>query len=148
MKIYQGNKVVLPSINLRTFKSYIQMKKYLITVNQNQYEVDVVEIKQTASRASQTVSSAPKLQAQTTNASIKASKPGVSGKKITAPMPGSVIKVFVAPGDVVKKGQKLLVYEAMKMENELTSTADGIVTEVKTSEGSVMAAGDVLIVID
>lgn len=124
------------------------MKRYLITVNDNQYEVEVVEVKQTTSRAAQVISSAPKIKAPAVSSSNKVSKPSAGGKKVTAPMPGNVIKVLVAPGDEVKKGQKLLVFEAMKMENDLTSPADGVVAEVNTSEGAVMAAGELLVVIE
>jgi biotin carboxyl carrier protein len=124
------------------------MKRYLITVNENQYEVEVVEVKQTASRAAQIINSAPKIKTPAVGNSVKESKPSAGGKKVTAPMPGNVIKVLVAPGDEVKKGQKLLVFEAMKMENDLTSPADGVVAEVKTSEGAVMAAGELLVVIE
>lgn len=122
------------------------MKKYLITVNQNQYEVEVVEVKQQSnSQVAQTLSSAPKIKTPVTNAA--ASAQSVQGKEIMAPMPGNVIDVMVCKGDVVKKGQKLLVFEAMKMENELTAPADGTIHEIRTAKGSTMAAGDLLMVL-
>lgn len=125
------------------------MKKYLITVNQNQFEVEVVEVKHNTPRSSQMISSAPKHKtAVRSNNNNKETKTTLAGKKVTAPMPGNVIKVLVSEGDQVKKGQKLLVFEAMKMENDITSPCDGTVVEVKTSAGSVMAVGELLVVID
>lgn len=124
------------------------MKKYLITVNQNQYEVEVVEVKQGTSKATQMLNAAPKLKTAVTSTNIKESKTSQNAKKVTAPMPGNVIKVLVSAGDKVTKGQKLLVFEAMKMENDLTSPCDGTVVEVKATEGSVIAAGELLVVIE
>jgi glutaconyl-CoA/methylmalonyl-CoA decarboxylase subunit gamma len=122
------------------------MKKYLITVNQNQYEVEVVEVKQQGnSRVAQTLGSAPKIKTPAANSAAPAQ--GIQGKEIMAPMPGNVLDVMVCKGDVVKKGQKLLVFEAMKMENELTAPADGTVHEIRTAKGSTMAAGDLLMVL-
>lgn len=122
------------------------MKKYLITVNQNQYEVEVVEVKQQSnSRVAQTLSSAPKIKTPVANTATSAQS--AQGKEIMAPMPGNVLDVMVCKGDVVKKGQKLLVFEAMKMENELTAPADGTIHEIRTAKGSTMAAGDLLMVL-
>ena len=60
-------------------------------------------------------------------------------------MPGTVLKVNVNPGDTFKKGQCLLILEAMKMENEIGAPEDGTVTSVMTGEGRTVAAKDVLI---
>lgn len=129
-------------------KNFLRMKRYLITVNQTQYEVEVVEIKAGAAKATETINAAPRLKPYISSSNLKENKAPLKGNKVTAIMPGSVIKVFVSPGDVVKKGQKLLVFEAMKMENDLTSPIDGVVSEVKTSEGAVISAGEVLIIIE
>jgi biotin carboxyl carrier protein len=67
---------------------------------------------------------------------------------ITAPMPGRVVRVFVAPGDEVAAGQGLVVVEAMKMENELRASKAGKVKEVNVSAGTSVEAGKVLIVIE
>lgn len=124
------------------------MKKYLITVNQNQYEVEVVELKPNVSRPTQQVYQTGAVKIPVGSTSRNEHPVGSKGKKITAPMPGSVIKLFVSPGDKVKAGQKLLVFEAMKMENDLTSPSDGIVAEVKISEGSVISVDELLMVIN
>lgn len=64
--------------------------------------------------------------------------------KVKAPLPGNIMKVFVQEGDVVKKEDKLLLYEAMKMENTLLSEKEGKVLAVKVREGDVVLQDDVL----
>ena len=64
---------------------------------------------------------------------------------LEAPMPGRVIAVGVEPGQAVKKGQELLVVEAMKMENALRASRDGIVKSVAVRPGDMVAAGAVLV---
>jgi len=67
---------------------------------------------------------------------------------IVAPMPGRIVKVLVAAGDVVTAHQGLVVVEAMKMENELRSPKAGTVTEVRVTEGRSVDANAVLIVME
>ena len=69
-------------------------------------------------------------------------------QKITAPMPGKIVRVMVAVGDEVKAGQGIIVMEAMKMQNELKSPKDGRVQKVLTLEGSTVNPGDALAVIE
>ena len=73
----------------------------------------------------------------------------VSGKAVvTAPMPGKLVRVLVAPGDQVAEGQGLVVVEAMKMENELKSPKAGTVIEVFASEGSTVEANAKLLTVE
>lgn len=67
---------------------------------------------------------------------------------IKAPLPGTIIKVFVSVGDEVKIGQNLLTWEAMKMENNLTSDREGNVKTLKVKPGDNILEGDVLIEIE
>ena len=69
-------------------------------------------------------------------------------QKITAPMPGKIVRISVAVGDEVKAGQGVIVMEAMKMQNEMKSPKDGKVQKLLTSEGSTVNPGDVLAVIE
>ena len=69
-------------------------------------------------------------------------------RKITAPMPGKIVRILVAEKDAVKAGQGIIVMEAMKMQNELKSPKDGTVQKLLTSEGSTVNAGDALAVIE
>ena len=73
------------------------------------------------------------------------SSAGAVNKTISAPMPGLVIDIKVAPGDAVGKGQPLLIIEAMKMENVMKSPADGIVKAVHARTGSSVDKNDKLI---
>ena len=66
---------------------------------------------------------------------------------IKSPLPGTIIDIFVKPGDKVSIGQKVLMLEAMKMENNIESDKAGTVTEIKISKGDAVMEGDILIVI-
>ena len=72
---------------------------------------------------------------------------GAGPQRLTAPMSGKVVRLFVQPGDSVTTRQPLVVVEAMKMENELRAGRDGTVTEVHVREGLSVDAGALLIVI-
>ncbi len=73
-------------------------------------------------------------------------RPGTQGKTtVTSPMPGRVVKVLVAPGDVVAAGQPLLVLEAMKMENEIRGTAAGTVEAIHVSPGTAVEHNALLV---
>ncbi len=67
--------------------------------------------------------------------------------RVTAPMPGKIIRILVAPGDVVRARQAVAVMEAMKMENEIRATGDGVVREIPVTEGTSIEAGTVICVI-
>ena len=67
---------------------------------------------------------------------------------VTAPMPGKVVRVLVAPGAQVTEGQGLVVVEAMKMENELKSPKAGTVVEVFAKEGSAVEANAKLLTVE
>ena len=67
------------------------------------------------------------------------------GHDLKAPMPGIVVRSLVAVGDRVLRGQGLLILEAMKMQNELASDADGVVTEILVAEGQMVETGALLL---
>lgn len=121
------------------------IKNYTITVNGNTYDVTVEE---GASTGAPAVAAAPKAAAPAPAAAPKAAAPAATGAagsvKIVAPMPGKILKVNVNTGDAVKKGQVVMVLEAMKMENEIVAPQDGTVASVNTSAGSAVEAGETL----
>lgn len=67
--------------------------------------------------------------------------------KLTAPMPGKIVKILVAPGEAVEAGRGVLVMEAMKMENELKVSRAGTVQEIKVKEGQAVEMGALLLII-
>jgi biotin carboxyl carrier protein len=75
-------------------------------------------------------------------------RPAASGPaRLTAPMPGKVVRVLAELGQAVAAGQGLLVIEAMKMENELAAPRDGLVRELPVREGQAVEAGALLAVV-
>lgn len=74
------------------------------------------------------------------NKRVEESQKETNGKYITSPLPGKVTKVFVQPGTNVKKGDLLIVVEAMKMENEIFSNREGIIKEIFVRPGDMVEA--------
>ena len=67
---------------------------------------------------------------------------------LKAPMPGKVVRILVAEGDIVEAGQGLAVVEAMKMQNEMKAPCAGVVKSIKAREGATVTAGEALMVIE
>ena len=81
---------------------------------------------------------------------VKVSKPAAAagaGNAVTSPLPGVILEVSVKVGDVVKRGDKVMVLEAMKMENVIEATADGTVTAIKVDKGDSVLEGAPLVII-
>lgn len=76
-----------------------------------------------------------------------ASAAPAAGEQICAPMPGNILAVNVTAGQTVKKGDVLMVLEAMKMENEIMCPRDGVVASVNTSKGASVESGTLLCVL-
>jgi len=110
-----------------------------VTVNGVNYDVElenaVAPVQQAA--PAQTAPVAPVAAAP--QAPSAAPAPATGGKAITSPLPGVIISVDVKEGSVVKRGQKVAVIEAMKMENDILADADGTVTAVHVSKGDTVA---------
>ena len=103
------------------------MKKYRVTVNGTVYEIELEEL--------------------TGTAPAPAAAAPAGGEQVTAPMPGTILSINVAAGDTVKRGQVLMILEAMKMENEIMCPCDGKVASVNTSKGASVESGTLLCVI-
>ena len=69
-------------------------------------------------------------------------------KKLTAPMPGKIVRVLVSQGDEVEAGSGVLVVEAMKMQNEIKSPKKGTIQKILVSEGAAVNAGDVMAIVE
>ena len=127
------------------------MKKYNITVNGTTYEVIVEEAGETASAPVAPVSAPTPAAAPAAAPAVKAApvQSGAQGaNKITAPMPGTILDVKVSVGQTVKKGDVVCVLEAMKMENDIPSSCDGVVASISVQKGSSVNANDVIVTIN
>ena len=110
------------------------MKTYTITVNGTAYDVTVEE---TAGGAAPAPAAAP--------APSKAAPAGGAGSiKVSSPMPGKILAVKANVGDSVKKGQVILILEAMKMENEVVAPEDGTIASIDVTVGASVESGDTL----
>ena len=140
------------------------MKQFKFTINGNNYDVDVqciegniadievngtpykVEIHREVKKVA-----TPKLireKIPTKKSDTKIKKQSSNTLKVSAPLPGNILNVLVKEGDTVKKDDKLLVMEAMKMENNVLAEKEGTVSSIKVAVGDSVLQGDVLIEIE
>ena len=128
------------------------VRKFRVKVNGKEYVVEVEEIKETE-RIEVPKVEAPKVEAPQPAPSPvpqrveRVESPG-GEKVVKAPMGGTVMKVLVKVGDEVKAGDTLIVFETMKMENELKSPYSGKVKAVNVKEGDMMETGQVIVVLE
>ena len=111
------------------------MRKFNVTVNGKTYSVDVEEVVQGESAAPVATTVAP--------APVAAKPVAGDGTPVKAPMPGLILGLAHKDGDTVKKNEKIVVLEAMKMENDINSPADGVITYV-VKKGDNVDTGAVL----
>jgi len=139
------------------------MKEYKLKINGNDYAVTVSNVENSTAEievngipfkveidrpAKMQIISQPKIN-KPAQVEANVSKPVVSGSEtvITSPLPGVILDVNVKEGESVKKGQKLMVLEAMKMENVIEATADGKVISIKANKGDSVLEGASLVII-
>ncbi|MBQ3955154.1 MAG: acetyl-CoA carboxylase biotin carboxyl carrier protein subunit [Clostridia bacterium] len=125
------------------------MKKYNVTVNGVLYEVLVEEADSASeSAAAPAAVPAPAVKAPAPKApapKAPAASGAQGGIKVTAPMPGTILKMNVKVGDTVKANDLVCVLEAMKMENEIFAKEGGTVKSVDAPQGASVSSGDVII---
>ena len=143
------------------------MKEYKYTIDGNKYEVAINAVNDTTAKVTvngtdytveweKPVEEKPVVKVQPVAAkpaapATPAAKPAaapVSGNAIKTPLPGVIIDVKVAVGDVVKKGQTVVVLEAMKMENNINADRDGKVVAIQVAKGDTVADGAALVVLE
>lgn len=121
------------------------MKNYRITVNGTSYDVSVEELSGGAAPVAAPVAAAP-VAAPAPAAAPAAPAPagGAGSVKVSSPMPGKILAVKANVGDSVKKGQVILILEAMKMENEVVAPEDGTIASIDVTVGASVESGDTL----
>ena len=142
------------------------MKEYRYKINGNLYKVTVgdiednnvrVEVNGTPYTVELEKQSKPKIKPVVRTASTSPAAPPAAvtrparvGSKagIKSPLPGVILEIKVKEGDMVKRGQTLLILEAMKMENDIKADRDGKVTSIKVSKGESILEGTDLIIIE
>lgn len=121
--------------------------KYKVRLRDKVYEVEVergeaILVDEYAAAAPQAAAPAAPTAAP---AAAPAPVPAAGADAVCAPLPGSVIDIKVSVGESVKKGQLLLLIEAMKMENEIVAPTDGVVRAIHTSKGASVSTGTPLV---
>ena len=122
------------------------MKNLRITVNGTTYDVQVEELGANAA-VSSAPAPAPSPEVAAQSPKKKTAAAVGAGQKVVAPMPGTIVSVNVSDGQSVKKGDVLVVLEAMKMENEIKAPADGTVTSIAVNKGESVDTGATLVTI-
>ena len=112
------------------------MKKYRVTVNGTPYEIELEELTGAAPAPPSAPAAAP----------APAAAAPAGGEQVTSPMPGTILDIKVAQGAAVKKGDVLMILEAMKMENEIMCPCDGKVS-INIAKGATVESGTLLCVI-
>lgn len=141
------------------------MKKFKFTISGNQYEVEVqsfendkaqvvvngtqyeVDVEREKEEAKPVIAPRPAAAKAAAPAAAPAAGGNVDGVKAVAPLPGTIMQIYVNVGDQVKRGDKILMYEAMKMENNFLAEVDGVIKDIKVRVGDNVLQGAVLVVI-
>ncbi|MBR4156005.1 MAG: biotin/lipoyl-binding protein [Bacteroidales bacterium] len=141
------------------------MKKFKFTISGNQYEVEVqsfendkaqvvvngtqyeVDVEREKEEAKPIIAPRPAAAKASAPAAAPAAGGNVDGVKAVAPLPGTIMQIYVNVGDQVKRGDKILMYEAMKMENNFLAEVDGVIKDIKVRVGDNVLQGAVLVVI-
>ena len=136
------------------------MKKFKFTIHGNEYTVDVHGIEENLAKLEVNgtpydvelhrevkASKTPTLVRSAIKQEIKPDiqkREGGSSHPILAPLPGSITKLEVGKGDIVVKGQLLLIMEAMKMENQVLADRAGVVENIRVQQGDSVLQGDII----
>ena len=141
------------------------MKKFKFTISGNQYEVEVqsfendkaqvvvngtqyeVDVEREKEEAKPVIAPRPKAAPASSAAPAAPAAGDANGVKAVAPLPGTIMQIFVNVGDEVKRGDKILMYEAMKMENNFLAETDGVIKDIKVKVGDNVLQGAVLAII-
>jgi glutaconyl-CoA/methylmalonyl-CoA decarboxylase subunit gamma len=136
------------------------MKKFKFTIRGNNYDVDLKNIEENIAsievngtlyeveiEQETKISKTPTLVRKVipSEAEKIEKKEGGSPTAVKAPLPGNILSIRIKKGDIIKKGDVLLVMEAMKMENNILAEKDGVVERIHISPGNAVLEGDILL---
>jgi glutaconyl-CoA/methylmalonyl-CoA decarboxylase subunit gamma len=137
------------------------MKNFRFTINGNDYAVDVIAMEDNIAqlevngtpyeveihkkiRTSKTPRVIPPPEKTPSKPTIEKRERG-EAHPITAPLPGNIIEIRVSPGDIIEKGQLLMLMDAMKMENKVLADRKGVIEHIPVKVGDAVLQGDVLV---
>lgn len=125
--------------------------KYVVTLNDKNYEVEVERGEARIVKTTQAAVAPAAAPVQDALPAASVAQPAapavaVAGEKITAPMPGMVLQIKKSGGEPAKKGETIMILEAMKMENEIIAPRDGVIAQITAAKGASVNTGDVLAV--
>lgn len=123
------------------------MKKFKITVDGKAYNVEVEEVREGVVAPQRPVPTAKPVPAPAALQRQERPQVPTGDGSLTAPMPGTILKVLVSKGDKVETGQALVILEAMKMENKINATTTGTITSIEVSQGQNVDTGQLLLTI-
>ncbi len=137
---------------MKKFKYKINGKEYEVAVNKMEDTLAEVEVNGTSYQVElekkEEEVAAPRIQRPVASSPASTGSAAGSGAgSVKSPLPGIIIDVLVNVGDEVKKGQTVVMLEAMKMENAIHAPQDGKVTEIKVGQGDSVLEGVVLLTI-
>lgn len=134
--------------------------KYIVTLNDKDYEIEVERGEARVLSVTTAAPAAPVAAPAVAVAAAPSAAPAAAavapaapvavsadGEMVPAPMPGTIVSVAKNAGDTVKRGDVVLILEAMKMENEIVSPKDGIVAQMVVSRGANVSTGAPLFVV-
>jgi glutaconyl-CoA/methylmalonyl-CoA decarboxylase subunit gamma len=139
----------------------MKMKQFKFTIHGNDYAVDILNLEDNVARIEvngtpyevevhrkSKTSKTPRVIAPPVK---EPAKPEIEKRErgdahpITAPLPGNILEIRVNPGDIIEKGQVLLIMEAMKMENNVLADRKGVIESIPVKIGDAVLQGDVLV---
>lgn len=141
------------------------MKEYKYKINGNSYKVTIGEIEdniaqievngthykvemEKKAKVAPIVRPMPNAQAAPTTPIVKPAAPSGGKSGVKSPLPGVILDIKINVGDTVKKGQTILILEAMKMENNINADKDGKITSINVNKGDSVLEGTDLVIIE
>ena len=140
-------KIRINGIEYKVHIRKVEDTKAFVIVNNEDFEVEVEELKVNPTRLSAGVSPKPITKSIPANTQVVKPTSTKYYHEVKPPLPGIILDICVKEGEKVKKGQILYVLEAMKMENNIESDFDGIVEKICCAKGEPVLENDVILVV-